>query len=166
MCQVVARYGTLDVLKYVRKEGIFPWDERGGVRAIRDAASMGNLEMVKWMRENGCEWDCWTTGYAAGGGHIELLEWLREQNCPWHPNTCAFAAEIYPQLETLKWLRAQNCPWGWRTCAWAAEYGNLVGQSDLILGIQVDTLPVTCHARKRARSFNEASQIESVLYES
>jgi len=37
MCQVVARYGTLGVLKYVRKKGILPWDERGF--AISDAAS-------------------------------------------------------------------------------------------------------------------------------
>ena len=74
------------------------------------AASGGDLEMLKWARENDCPWDKQTCADAAMGGHLEVLKWARENGCPWDERTCAFAAEG-GHLEMLKWARENDCPW-------------------------------------------------------
>ena len=43
----------------------------------------GHLEVLKWARENGCEWNSWTCAYAAQNGHLEVLKWARENGCEW-----------------------------------------------------------------------------------
>ena len=70
----------------------------------------GGLEVLKHVRERGCEWDASTCYYAAGGGHLEVLKWLRANGCEWGESTCAAAAQG-GRLEVLKWLRANGCPW-------------------------------------------------------
>ena len=52
----------------------------------------GHLEVLKWARENGCEWDYLTCAYAAKNGHLEVLKWARENGCDWNSWTCAYAA--------------------------------------------------------------------------
>jgi hypothetical protein len=54
--------------------------ERGGRRAwyptmlCKEAAKQGNLEVLKWARQNGCGWNDLTCACAAGNGHLEGLE--------------------------------------------------------------------------------------------
>ena len=94
------------------------------------AAKGGHLEVLKWLRENGCPWDSCTCYSAAKGGHLEVLKWLRENGCPWDSNTCDFAAKG-GHLEVLKWARQNGCHWDEWTCAdivcgnFAAVGGNL-----------------------------------------
>ena len=52
----------------------------------------GHLEVLKWARENGCDWDSNTCSYAAENGHLEVLKWARENGCEWDSDTCAYAA--------------------------------------------------------------------------
>ncbi len=59
-----------------------------------------------------------------GLGNLPLLKWLREQGCPWNKNTCSYAAER-GQLEVLKWAREHGCPWDEYTCHLAAREGHL-----------------------------------------
>lgn len=40
-----------------------------------------HLEVIKWLRENGCEWDCEAISEAAANGHQEVVEWLRANGC-------------------------------------------------------------------------------------
>ena len=42
---------------------------------------------------------------------MEVLKWLRQNGCPWNESACFNAAER-GQLEVLKWLRQNGCPWG------------------------------------------------------
>ena len=46
------------------------------------AALGGHLEVLKWARENGCEWDSDTCSNAAIEGHLEVLNWACENGCP------------------------------------------------------------------------------------
>jgi hypothetical protein len=39
--------------------------------------------MLRWARENGCEWDEDTIKLAAFGGHLEMVMFAREHGCPW-----------------------------------------------------------------------------------
>ncbi len=48
------------------------------------AAENGNLENMKWLKENECPWDEWTFSYASKHGNLENMKWLRENGCPWN----------------------------------------------------------------------------------
>jgi hypothetical protein len=73
------------------------------------AAEVGNLDVLKWARENDCPWDDETCANAAEGGHLEVLKWARENDCPWDEDTCANAAQG-GHLETLKWGARERLP--------------------------------------------------------
>jgi len=53
---------------------------RGDFAAV--VASRGYLNLLKWGRENGCNWNSKTCTRAAEGGHMEVLKWARENGCP------------------------------------------------------------------------------------
>ncbi len=48
------------------------------------AAKKGNLENMKWFKENGCPWDSNTFSIAAENGNLENMKWLKENECPWN----------------------------------------------------------------------------------
>ena len=60
---------------------------------MKEAAWGGNLELVQWMRGDGCPWDYGTCYNAVSGArarvrsgrkdHVEVLRWARENGCPW-----------------------------------------------------------------------------------
>ena len=88
------------------------------------AAKEGQLEILKWLRENDFPWDEKTCRLAAGGGHLEILRWAHSNGCPFDKKTRAWAARE-GHLEVLQWLRANGCPWNEETCESAAEGGHL-----------------------------------------
>jgi hypothetical protein len=49
--------------------------------------------VLKWAREQGCEWDARTCEYAALGGHLKVLRWARENHCLWDERTCSASAQ-------------------------------------------------------------------------
>ncbi|CAB9530144.1 ankyrin repeat protein [Seminavis robusta] len=128
VCNVIATIGNTMVMQWVRQNGLnpfipwesFPWNEMTSAYA----AENGHLELLQWLKENGCPWDSWTCHRAASGGHLEILKWARENGCPWNEYTCACAAEN-GNLEILKWARENDCPWNEQTCSRAAKNGHL-----------------------------------------
>ena len=82
------------------------------------------MECLKYLRENGCDWDertCWS---AAEKGHLECLKYAREHGCDWDGGTCFYAASN-GHLECLKYAHEHWCPWDELTCRGAAEKGHL-----------------------------------------
>ena len=63
------------------------------------------MEVLKWLRSEGCPWDEETCEMAAEGGHLEVLKWLRSEGCPWDAGTWDAAKE-----STREWLRENGCP--------------------------------------------------------
>ena len=57
-----------------------PWDSD----TCSSAASRGHLEVLKWLRENGCEWNSSTCNNAALEGHLEVLKWAHENGIVAH----------------------------------------------------------------------------------
>ena len=89
------------------------------------AAEGGHLEVLKWARTNGCEWDEEETcSSAARGGYFKLLKWARTQGCDWDKQTCNAAARG-GHLKMLKWVKARGCEWDVGTCSCAARGGHL-----------------------------------------
>ena len=72
ICENIAFYGNLDVLKLARGQSpSCPWDRW----TCAFAALGGHLELLKWTIENGCPWDDRIFINA------ELLKWIRENVC-------------------------------------------------------------------------------------
>ena len=97
MAHFAARYGHLELVRWLCGEGGFAMDE--GVMA--DAAGGGNLELVQWMRGEGCPWDTVTCYYAIDYGHVEVLRWARENGCPWDADTRDWAASELGYTDNL-----------------------------------------------------------------
>ena len=84
-----------------------------------------SLTTFVWAVANGCPWQfAETCETLARGGHLEVLRWAREHGCEWDEDTCASAADA-GQLEVLRWVREHGCPWDLHTCARAAGGGHL-----------------------------------------
>ena len=75
------------------------------------AIELGDLSGMQLLHQRGdldddygrlCMW-------AAGAGQLEILKWLRENDFPWDEETCA-AAALNGHLEVMQWLRANGCP--------------------------------------------------------
>jgi hypothetical protein len=49
-------------------------------------------------------WDEWTCAFIASKGELEVLKWLRENECPWNWRTCAAAFEK-GHKEVLMWAQ-------------------------------------------------------------
>ena len=63
--------------------------------------------MLKWARENGCNWNSFTCSNAVENGHLEVLKWARQNSCEWDSFTCSCAAEN-GHLEVLKWAKLND----------------------------------------------------------
>jgi len=88
-------------------------------------ANTNDLALLRWVREvKECAWDWITTGIAASKGNLEMLKYCVENGCEVHERVCAAAASE-GHLECLKYLRVKNVKWDWRTSGAAAILGNL-----------------------------------------
>jgi len=79
-------------------------------------AEGGHLEVLRWARQRGCQWDESTCFAAAMGGQLNMLKWARQHHCPWDELTCTLAAE-FGHLEVLRWAWEHGCPWDADACA-------------------------------------------------
>jgi hypothetical protein len=95
--------------------------QEGGLVYCHDAAAHGNLDVLKYLRQNRkIPWDVATCAAAAWIGNLEILKWARENGCPWDKRTCENAARN-GHLELLKWARENGAPWDDETCASALK---------------------------------------------
>jgi L-serine deaminase len=88
-CSCVAETNDLKLLRWVREEKECAWN----FRTSGQAAMQGNLDMLKYCCENGCEVDEGTCALAAKNGNLDCLEYLRSKNCPLDERTCEAAQE-------------------------------------------------------------------------
>ena len=131
MAQAAAWYEHPELVKWLCGAGGFAMDER----VLAEAAGSGNLELVRWLRDEGCDWSVWACRFAAETGRLQVLQWLRANGCPWDVDTCKFAA-LNGQMATLRWARENGCPWDVQTRDRAAAelgytdvFGNLVEEN-------------------------------------
>ena len=104
-CSQVAYTEDLELLRWVREAKECAWD----YRTSGTAAILGNLDMLKYCCENGCEVDARTCTDAAYNGHLDCLEYLRSKNCPWDERVCQRAHEN-DHIDVLTYAVKNKCP--------------------------------------------------------
>jgi hypothetical protein len=104
-CRRVAETNNLELLRWVREVKECDWD----YRTSGTAAFLGNLEMLKYCVENGCEVHEGTCVTAARKGHLECLKYLRSKNCPWKASTVYYARKNN-HIDCLKYALKMKCP--------------------------------------------------------
>ena len=106
-CAKAARSGNLALLRWLRKEKKFDWNQRTII--INTAAFNGHLHIVKYCMEHRCPIHELACAFAARHGHLDVLKYLRENDAPWNSWTCFFARENN-QLECLNYAKENGCP--------------------------------------------------------
>jgi hypothetical protein len=104
-CRRVAATNDLKLLRWVREEKECDWD----YTTSYSAAYQGNLDMLKYCVENGCEVHEGTCVLAAENGHLACLEYLRSKNCPWNERVCELAHENN-HIDVLTYAVKNKCP--------------------------------------------------------
>jgi hypothetical protein len=63
------------------------------IRACREAARIGSLDLVKQMCEHGCPLDASVLCAAVESGDVDTMAHLRACECPWDPSVCRTTAD-------------------------------------------------------------------------
>ena len=81
--EVAAKLGCLSALQRLQRQGLLSCQEN-----LWEAAARRQLEKLKLLRMNDTLWDADTSCAAAMDGHLEVLQWLRANGCPWDAVMC------------------------------------------------------------------------------
>jgi len=150
-CETAARYGHLEMLKYLRQPRdswritYCPW----AAGTMHAAAETGNLDLLQWacaeglkpkphtvamachvghdrmlawlLDEAGAPVDQYASFWAARNGHLRCLEALGLRGYPMD-HRCCYVAAGGGHLECLRWLRnVARAHWDYQTCNHAAS---------------------------------------------
>eukprot|EP00953_Heterococcus_sp_UTEX-ZZ885_P004847 3098-Heterococcus_DN1.PRE.2 len=99
--------------------------------ALTWAAKGGSVEAMRWLRQQGCQYDLIEVHAAAAyNGHLNVLQFLHEDGCtvpdPPHASatTCCEHAASRGHINVLRWLHKHGWPYG-EVCAYAANGGSV-----------------------------------------
>jgi len=105
LCVQAAQTGNLALLRWLREEKMFEWDDS----AINIAAGIGHLHIVKYCMKQNCPINELQCALAAGNGHLDILKYLHENAAPWDWRTYLFAAQNN-HIECLNYAKENGCP--------------------------------------------------------
>jgi hypothetical protein len=90
-----------------------------------EVSATNDLKLLRWVREEKeCAWDWQTSGNAAIQGNLDMMKYCVENGCEVEEGTCATAAK-YGHLACLKYLFSKNIPWDERVCEQAREKNHI-----------------------------------------
>ena len=104
-CYKAVATGNLALLRWLREEKMFEWDET----TINKAAKIGHIHIVKYCMKQNCPVASLTCAFAAQYGHLDVLKYLHENGAPWDWRTCSFAAQNN-HIECLNYAKENGCP--------------------------------------------------------
>lgn len=117
VCEMAVRADHLNCLIQARQLEL-PWSSM----TFSVAAKFAKMEIIEYLRENGCPWDETVTAGAVITGRLEVLAFLHEHGCPWDESTCA-AGVKYLQKQCLCYARSHGCPMSVSTLSEAQSRG-------------------------------------------
>lgn len=87
--RMVAERGHLEVLQYF----VLEWGCQLSPGVAAAAASVGNLEMLKWVLASGCQMEASTARNAASNGHLDCLRLAAEHGATMDGKVASSAGE-------------------------------------------------------------------------
>ncbi|GFH56991.1 hypothetical protein CTEN210_13467 [Chaetoceros tenuissimus] len=146
LCHLALWSGQVEALKWLRKEGFRFTELRDGVNMIRairskniemisycilegfgfknasffdiEAIKTGDMNVVKFCFENGCEFSSKALSYAARRNLVDVCKYLRSKSLQWEPNAVRDVIES-KSLQMLKFAHENGCEWSqdtWHYC--------------------------------------------------
>lgn len=106
-----AANGHVDVLNWALENGC-PVGADGEL--CSHAASSGHIAVLEALRARGYAANVQTCVDAVFA-RLDILQWLRANGCPWDARVCT-TAYMTNHLATLKWAVANGCPWDAVAC--------------------------------------------------
>jgi len=115
--------GNLKFLKWLDKHGYL---NKSDTEICGNAASNGNLDVIKWARENLYSWDIKTCNNAALNNHFDILKFAIRNSCDidHDDNDICSNAVLNGNFEMLKWAKKKGCKVNEKTYAYAAKTKN------------------------------------------
>jgi hypothetical protein len=103
---LAVQHGRREILRFVVDRSGVP--SHPGRRLWYPAVMMGGVELLQYLREQGCVFNASTTDSAADEGNLEALRYLHMAGAPWNCNTlyAAVRADSLPCLEYM-----HGCSW-------------------------------------------------------
>ena len=89
----------------------------------------------KKAREHGCEWSEDAFNWAAESGNLEVLKYMHEEGCPWneqwyedygYEESAIIKAVMSGNVEMVRWLRSVGAEWSGYEFEFAAAYGGVM----------------------------------------
>ena len=121
-CKKAAESGSFESLKYIHT--YYSLNISSCEYIMDDAVDGGNLNLIKYLHDNGCDWDEKTCTYAAFNNNLDILKYLHENECPWNEKAC-LAACHNDHVDILKYLHENGCPRDSHACHIACHNGHL-----------------------------------------
>lgn len=84
----------------------------------------GNLECLKYLIDNNCEYDEGVYHYAIIYNHLDCLKFLHMNGRIRDKSICHYSS-MYGNLECLRYAHENGCEWNEVTCMWAVKKGHL-----------------------------------------
>lgn len=100
----VCYHGRLDMLMYIESRGVVV----NTSLCCSKAARRGNLEILRYLHDQRCEFTADACTQAASNGHLDCLRYLHEHGCPWTADVCHSAVR-YRHLHCAKYLLECGC---------------------------------------------------------
>lgn len=128
-----AEGGQLEILKWMAEQVLVnpnPIPSAPDRRAVGMAAQKGNVEMLQWLWEEGCEVDAHSLRGAVKNDHIECLEWAANTDGSLLVDSFGVCwaledAARCGNLRIVQWLHARAYAGRTRECQLAARGGHL-----------------------------------------
>ena len=89
-----------------------------------DAINNNNIEIIKWLKRKDVELNEYAFHEAAKNGNIYIMKLLKKYNCDYNSNTTKNAI-LYGNLKALKWLINNGCYLDNYSFYYAIETGNI-----------------------------------------
>jgi hypothetical protein len=121
-----ARSGSIEKLAWLKGQGC-EWE----IDTLRSAIQTSSKQLVEYLIVDGCRINWIACHAAAEVGDLAMLKWLREQGCAWRlergfaNNSLASTAASSGSIELLQWLREQGVEIGTDALISAAAKGRL-----------------------------------------
>jgi len=92
---------------------------------VREAAANGDLQVLKYARENGCPWDSSVCSNAAHNGCLDMLKYAQSRTDALGTAEHALTLAVTVTYIYSSMLERTDCPWNIRTPLEAAAHGHL-----------------------------------------